>query len=68
MNEDHWLTPAEVAAELKFPLPTLRGWRHRGIGPASVKLGPQTIRYRRSEIDRWVAEQEATEEARRNAA
>ena len=37
---------------------TLRYYRLRGTGPASFKLGGRRVVYRRSEVDRWVAEQE----------
>lgn len=36
---------------------TLRYWRHAGIGPASFKLGRRVV-YRRSEVERWITEQE----------
>lgn len=38
---------------------TLRYWRHADTGPASFKLGRRVV-YRRSEVERWIAEQEAT--------
>lgn len=38
---------------------TLRYWRHAGTGPASFTLGSKVV-YRRAEIERWLAEQEAT--------
>lgn len=39
---------------------TLRYWRHTGEGgPASFRIGRRVV-YRRSECDRWIAEQEAT--------
>lgn len=30
----------------------------KGNGPAYVKIGSRTVRYRREEIDRWLAERE----------
>jgi predicted DNA-binding transcriptional regulator AlpA len=36
---------------------TLRYWRHADTGPASFKLGRRVV-YRRSEVERWIAEQE----------
>lgn len=36
---------------------TLRYWRSVGVGPVSFKLGARVV-YRRSELERWVAEQE----------
>lgn len=55
---DELLTTKEVSGEYKIPEATLRYWRHRGTGPGSFALGRRVI-YRRSEIDRWIAEQEA---------
>ncbi|MDO3245846.1 helix-turn-helix domain-containing protein [Mycobacteroides abscessus subsp. abscessus] len=40
-----------------LPPATLRYYRHMGTGPASFKLGRRVV-YRRSEVERWVAEQE----------
>lgn len=37
---------------------TLRYWRHMGRGPASFTVAGRAL-YRRSEVDRWLAEQEA---------
>lgn len=63
MNEtstpDEFLTTREVASLYRLPEGTLRYYRQRGIGPASFKLGGRRIMYRRSEVDRWIAEQEA---------
>ena len=58
------LTLAEVAAELRVPAETLRKWRTQGTGPRAAKVGKH-LRYRRSEVDRWLAERE--QEARSHA-
>ena len=59
------LTLAEVAAELRVPVETLRKWRAQGTGPRAAKIG-RHLRYRRVEVDRWLAqrEQEALTRAR----
>jgi excisionase family DNA binding protein len=59
------LTLAEVAAELRVPVETLRKWRAQGTGPRAAKIG-RHLRYRRAEVDRWLAqrEQEALTRAR----
>jgi predicted DNA-binding transcriptional regulator AlpA len=54
------LTTKEVAALYGLPEGTLRYYRQTGTGPASFKLGGRRVVYRRSEVDRWVAEQEAS--------
>jgi predicted DNA-binding transcriptional regulator AlpA len=49
---------AAVSAATGLPAATLRYFRHANTGPASFKLGRRTV-YRRSEVERWIAEQEA---------
>jgi len=59
--ERRLMTRAEVAQLLRIPEQTLRNWRARGIdGPRGFKVG-KAVRYRREEVDRWVAQQEASE-------
>lgn len=36
------------------PPPTLRDWRYRGIGPTYIKVGPKSVRYRRSDLESWL--------------
>jgi predicted DNA-binding transcriptional regulator AlpA len=54
------LTIEQVSADYGFPVPTLYGWRHRGVGPASVRLGAR-VRYRRADIEAWIDERFAAE-------
>ena len=49
-----------VASLLKLPVRTLYAWRTRGEGPRGFRAG-RHVRYRRSEVLRWVAAQEANE-------
>ena len=56
---DDLLFTNQVAEEYGFNQATLRWWRHTDQGPASFTLGPRgRVVYRRSEIERWLAEQE----------
>lgn len=48
----------QVAEMTGVPVGTLRYWRHADLGPASFTLGRRVV-YRREEILRWIAEQEA---------
>ncbi len=48
------LTETDAEARLGLKVPTLRAWRHRGIGPPFVRLG-RAIRYLPSDIDRYLA-------------
>ena len=51
------LTIDQAAAHLAIPKATLYTWRTRrsGFGPRAVKIGG-CLRYRRSDLDAWVAE------------
>ena len=60
---DPLLGPQDVAAQLGVPLKTVRDWRHRGVGPASFRVGGH-VRYRQSSVDAFVAEREAAEQGR----
>ena len=53
-----FLDTKAVTAKTGIPAPTLRYWRHAGIGPESFTLGRRVV-YRREAIERWIAEQEA---------
>ena len=54
-DPDLLLTVAEVAAILRVGAPALRKWRFNGVGPKSFKIGSRTV-YKKSDVDRWVAE------------
>ena len=58
-SHDEILTTADVAEITKVPVTTLKDWRHDRLGPRSFKLG-RLVRYRRSDVDQWLAEQYAT--------
>jgi excisionase family DNA binding protein len=47
------LTAAQVAEFLQVPVQTLYLWRHKGVGPKTVKVG-RHLRYRQADIDAWV--------------
>jgi predicted DNA-binding transcriptional regulator AlpA len=38
---------------INVPVPTLRQWRHRGVGPPGVRLEGH-VRYRLSEVEAWI--------------
>jgi excisionase family DNA binding protein len=52
---DPLLTIEDVAAWLGKPKNTLYAWHSRGKGPRAIRVG-NTLRYRRSEVDRWLDE------------
>lgn len=45
---------AVVARRLGVTPRTLKRWAVAGRGPRAYKLGPRTVRYRRSEVDAWL--------------
>lgn len=55
--KDELVTSEELAEELRIPHGTIRSWRSRGKGPRWFSAGGKHVRYRRSEINRWLAEQ-----------
>lgn len=58
--DDDLLTTKQVSAEFGFNAATLRYWRSTNVGPTSFTLGPRgRVVYRRGEVKRWLAEQEA---------
>lgn len=62
------LTVRDAANYLGISESTLYVWRHRRIGPPSFRLGPRgRVMYRRTALDEWVDEQEASD-SRSNAA
>lgn len=50
-------TPKEVADHLQKPVKTLAEWRYRGIGPRYLTIG-RDVRYRWSDVDKWLNEQQ----------
>lgn len=50
------LGTVDVAALLGISPRTLEAWRLRKVGPKYSRLGPRLVRYRRSDLDAWVAE------------
>jgi predicted DNA-binding transcriptional regulator AlpA len=62
MPTDTLLSSEEVADRLGLTVATLWNWRWRGKGPASFKVGGR-LRYRDSEVQRWLAEQEGQEQS-----
>ena len=58
-GEDELLSTKQMEEQYGFNAGTLRYWRHANQGPASFTLGPRgRLVYRRSEVERWIADQE----------
>lgn len=56
------LTPDEVAELLGIPKTTLYRWRVGSKGPCGIRVGKH-LRFRRSEVDRWLDEHSDTKHA-----
>jgi hypothetical protein len=57
-----WLTIEQMVAEFPWSPGTLYGWRHRHIGPPSVRPGRRVL-YRRTDVEQWLVQQAAIERA-----
>jgi excisionase family DNA binding protein len=56
---DRLLTTMEAAEHLHVSRRTLSRWLREGIGPPSIKLPSGARRYRKGDLDRWIAEHQA---------
>ena len=52
----HLLTPCEVAEITGLSIETLAQWRSQRRGIAFVKVSRNCVRYRQSDLDRWLEE------------
>jgi predicted DNA-binding transcriptional regulator AlpA len=57
MDDDPIIRTPEVSKLTGAPPGTVRYWDHTGRGPRSFKLGGRRV-WRKSEVLRWIAEQE----------
>jgi predicted DNA-binding transcriptional regulator AlpA len=48
------LNTAKAAAFLTLKKSTLESWRYQREGPPFVKLGKRCVRYRLSELEKWL--------------
>jgi len=63
MNEQNMLTPADAARYLGVERATMKTWRHRSTGPKFHRYSSRCIRYKRADLDAWIDEHRAAEEA-----
>jgi len=64
---DEVLDRKETSELVQVAEGTLRSWDHRNYGPPSFRVGGR-VRYRRSSVERWLAEQEQAGAERRGVA
>ncbi len=57
-NPDPLLASKEAARYLNYSTRTLESWRQKGTGPVYIAGSARAIRYRKSALDRWLAERE----------
>ncbi len=56
MTSPEFLVDQVEAAELMGVSPSLlRDWRFKGAGPQYIRLGHRTVRYKRSDLERFIA-------------
>lgn len=58
MTTDRYLTTEEATEIIPVSANTLRGWRHRKIGPKSMTVGARKVVYKASDLYAWLDEQE----------
>ena len=55
-NDGHLMTRAELAEYLSVSVATIARWKCEGTQAVpEVRIGVRTIRYRKSDIDAWLA-------------
>lgn len=54
-NDDPLLNETEAAKYLGYQPRTLAGWRFKGGGPVFVRTSRTSVRYRRSDLEAWIA-------------
>ena len=55
-NPNALLDERQAADILCYSVRALQNWRHRGGGPDFVKVSARSVRYRRADLDKWIAE------------
>lgn len=60
-EEDILLTPDDVARMMRVSRRTVSTWRYRGKGPRYVHVTHNCVRYRMSEVRKWLSDMEKQE-------
>lgn len=56
--DDALLSQKRVATMLSVSPRALEAWRIRGEGPAFIRISKRCIRYRRADVEAWLASRE----------
>lgn len=59
-NLDSLVRQEKAAIILEVTPRCLENWRHRGGGPNFIRISARCIRYRRSDLDKWIEERVRT--------
>lgn len=59
-TDSEWIGIQELADRLGVPYATVKEWNYKKTGPLRHKFG-RHIRYRRADVERWIAEQRKSE-------
>ena len=54
-DSNRLMNEIEAADLLCYSVRALQNWRHRGGGPDFVKVSSRSVRYRRIDLDKWIA-------------
>ena len=57
---DDLLTERETSRMLKVASRTMEGWRRRGAGPPFIRLSLRAVRYKREDVEAWLAARTVT--------
>ena len=55
-NPNSLVDEREAASILCYSVRALQNWRHRGGGPDFVKVSSRSVRYRRADLEKWIAD------------
>lgn len=58
-SRGEWVTPEELADELKVPIDTVYYWNKMGTAPRRSRFG-RSIRYTRADVDIWIKSRAVT--------
>lgn len=54
-SKSELINEREAASILYYSVRALQNWRHRGGGPDFVKVSSRSVRYRRTDLEKWIA-------------
>jgi excisionase family DNA binding protein len=57
-KNDELLTVQQLAELLKVPVSTVYRWRYLGVGPRGIRVSGRHVRYRRSDVEAYLVENE----------